>query len=116
MEMENTKMNGMREFADEFFRFGSEFTAKNGDLKLSGGELVTLFAVFKKNMRVERMNGNGCNSYSSKPKQDQSATDRQVNAIRVLMRKGKINADPKVEINNLSKMEASRMISEALGR
>jgi hypothetical protein len=31
------------------------------------------------------------------------------------MRKGKINANPKVEINNLSKMEASQMISEALG-
>jgi hypothetical protein len=64
METENMeKTNGIREnggamrgFAEEFFKFGFEFTSKGGDLKLAPEELVTLYAIYKKQMRTERMN------------------------------------------------------------
>jgi len=125
METENTKMNeirengsAMRNFAEEFFKFGFEFTGKNGDLKLSPEELVTLYAIFKKNMRTERMNARAeSGNWPAKQRyKDESATYKQKNMINFLIKKGKIKPDGSFDVEKLTSKEASQIISSALAK
>jgi len=122
MESENmNKINeinngsGIRGFAEEFFKFGFEFTARNGDLKLSPEELVTLYAIYKKELRAKSArDGNSyVNSGYGKKNTNEPATPKQINAIKYLMKKGKIQVDSGTNVDSLTKREASEIIGKA---
>ena len=115
METENNMKNEMEmnEFVGDFECFYKAMNARAG--KIENEHVVTLYAIYRKNKRAEKMNGNGngYSNYGNKPKQDQPATDKQVRAIESMARKGRI---PTTDTKNLTKREASKILDIAFGK
>jgi len=135
MEMENIEKNKMKkieeigEFADEFCEFRKQIAEKTNGSAIGNEEIVTLYAIFRKDARTDKINGNG-NKPKSDPtrfpqsgnapisregNRDAPATEKQINAIEMLVRKGRIQTDPRASIDNLTKREASEILSKAFG-
>ena len=104
METEN---NGMNEFVGEFEAFHRAIRQKAGEM--GDEQVVTLYAIFKKNGRAERLNG--MNGYQKKDP-NEPATDKQKAAIERFVKQGRI---PEVDLKTLTKREASVMIKGVLG-
>jgi hypothetical protein len=112
--METENMNGMKNFAREFAEFVSELRDAMPEAEMENENIVTLYAIYLKNGRAEKMNGNGYNGgYKKKSDPNAPATDRQKNAIAAFARKGKI---AEVDTSNLTKREASKILDEAFGK
>jgi len=135
MEMENIEKNKMKkieeigEFADEFCEFRKQIAEKTNGSAIGNEEIVTLYAIFRKDARTDKINGNG-NKPKSDPtrfpqsgnapisregNRDAPATEKQINAIKALMHKGKIETDAEFNIDALTKREASEILSKAFG-
>ena len=116
MGEENTK--GMKEFAQEFAEFISELKDAMPEAEMENEHIVTLYAIYLKNGRAEKMNGNGNGNgynggYKKKSDPNAPATDKQKNAITAFARKGKI---AEVDTSSLTKREASKILDEAFGK
>ena len=131
--MDTENMNEMKEFAREFAEFVSELRdampeaemetrfpqSGNAPISREGNRdeyIVTLYAIYLKNGRAEKMNrnGNGYNGgYRKKPDPNAPATEKQKNAIAAFARKGKI---AEVDTSSLTKREASKILDEAFGK
>lgn len=110
--MENkfeNKMKEMDEFADELKVFIETVMVKIGAIKFDPEQIVTLFAIYKKNGRAERMNG----GYRPKSNPNAPATEKQLGLIRSLMTKGKLKQSG---LDGLTKGGASKLLDKAFGK
>ena len=114
MENEN-RMNGkekeIEEFVSEYAAFETSLKAKVGQIPEE--QLVTLYAIFRKDARTDRMNGNG-NRYKSQI--DQPATEKQIATIDGLVKRGRVKFDPSLpSVSKLTRKEASDILSAVYG-
>ena len=111
METEN---NEIEKFVGDFGRFYERLN--NAVDGLEEENIVTLYAIYRKNDRAERMNNGGFKpSYPGKPKSNPNApaTDKQKGLVGSLIKKGKVE---EVDPDGLTKREASRILDEAFGK
>lgn len=86
-------MNEKEEFWNEFAEF---IAAKSEDISLDNAELIQLFAIYRKDKRTDRINGNG-----------EQATEKQ----KAFLKRLGVEFDPQ-----LTKEEASELIDRATRR
>jgi len=104
------KLREMDEFVAEYATF--EKSLKSAVGQISEEQLVTLYAIFRKNARTDRMNGN---NYRSVP--DQPATEKQKAVINNLISRKRIELNQSVpHVDNLTKKQASRILSVVFKR
>ncbi len=112
METENKieKLKEIEDFVAEYATF--EKSLKSAVGQISEEQLVTLYAIFRKDARTDRLNGNG-----HSPVFDQLATEKQKAVINNLISRKRIELDPSVpSVDKLTKRQASRILSVAFKR
>jgi len=114
MESENLNgKNGIDGFTSEFEQFFDAMSEKVREVNVE--QIVTLYAIYLKNGRAEKMNENGNGYFGRKPKSDPNApaTEKQKGLIGSLIKKGKIQ---QTSLDGLTKRDASRLLDEAFGK
>jgi len=107
----NGKQNEIEEFVSEYAAFETSLKAKVGSIPEE--QLVTLYAIFRKDARTDKMNGNS-NRY--KPQLDQPATEKQIATIEGLVKRGRMKFDPSLPpISKLTRKQASDILSAVYG-
>ena len=97
-------IGSVADFVDLFVSFRKSVLTKLSNYPEE--DVVTLFAIFLKDARTERINGNnGIKKGTITPKQQK--------AVYAVMRKGKIPAMTSEEIQALSKEEATELLNKA---
>jgi len=100
--MKNEKLEEIGEFVAEYADFEKSLKSVVGQIPEE--QLVTLYAIFRKDARTDRVNGNGYKSELDPP-----ATEKQKAAIKGLVnRKG---MDPSISVDKMTKKEASKILS-----
>jgi len=110
-EVKNQRLKEIETFAVEYAAFASAVKSESGEVPEE--QLVTLYAIFKKNGRAEALNGNGYGYKKQKSDPNAPATEKQVRAITNMLRAGRIAGG--IELDSLTKKEASEIIGKALG-
>lgn len=91
-------------FVKDFWEFRFELARRGIDATTS--DLVTLYAIYRKDLRAQRLNGNGSSNGS--------ATERQKEYLRELAKdRGFRLTEP--DIDKMTKEEASKAITTILG-
>lgn len=106
----------MKEFIDEFTTFRRAMKADNK--RLSYSDVVSLYAIYRKDVCRAKMQSakNGAKAPASATNGNPYvATERQIAKLAELEAEGKLEGLTFEQIQNLTKEEASRLISEALG-
>ncbi|VVB74017.1 Uncharacterised protein [uncultured archaeon] len=113
MENEN-RLNGkekeIEEFVAEYATFEKSLKAKMSQIPYE--QLVTLYAIFRKDARTDRVNGNGYKSQA-----DQPATEKQIATIEGLIKRGRVKFDPSLPpVSALTRKQASDVLSAVYGK
>ena len=106
-------MDGKKEFVEEFKEFSDELQDAGIDTTVE--QAVNLFAIFRKDLRTERINGDEfIKENEIVTESSELATEKQKQFLKKLADERGIDIS-EIEIDSMSKQEASKQITDLLG-
>jgi len=105
-------MDSKKEFVEEFKEFNDEL--QEAGIEATVEQAVNLFAIFRKDLRTERINGEKDDIEVNSTTEGQQATEKQKHFLKRLADERGIDISED-ELDSMTKHEASQRITDLLG-